>query len=103
MRARGALAALALLAGCGVIGPSQADLADAARAFIAHPSAESASVATLEGASISDFEGCQPLNGVFRCAVGFATPAGRVATTMWVVRENAGWRVQNIALNERPS
>ena len=105
MRAGAALAALMLLNACGMIGPSQADLEAAVRDFYANPGevGVDTDLANLEGA-ISDFEGCQPSRGVFRCPVGFTTPDGTVAAIIWTERRpEGGWRVRNIALNERPS
>ncbi len=106
MRAGAALVALTLLSACGVVGPSQADLDAAVRDFYAHPGNVeiSATVQALQESPIADFEGCQPLRGTFRCALGFTTPEGRVSAIVWTERRpEGGWRVQNIALNERPS
>ena len=106
MRALRAVVALSLLAGCGVIGPSQADLDASVRDFFVQPGQVeiSTSIRALQGSAIADFEGCQPLRGTFRCAVGFTRPNGVVRAIVWVERRpEGGWRVHNIALNERPS
>lgn len=99
-RALVATAAGALLAGCGVIGPGQGDLERAVQAFYAGGAPEGA--ADLRGAHVADFDGCQPLGGLYRCPVQFSTSAGDVATLVWIERTPAGgWHVRNIVLNER--
>src|SRR5262245_4358302 len=94
-----ALGALCALAGCGMVGPPKPDLQRAVDAFYA---GEHAGAPELPNATIADLEICQPLSGLYRCAVIFSTDAGNVATIVWVVREPDGWRVQTIVPNQAP-
>lgn len=98
IRAPGALAFACALAACGVLGPPQADLERAVRAYYAGGQTNPA-VPDLSDATIADFEGCRPLRGFYQCPVIFQTPDGRVPTLIWLERDSGGWRVQNIALN----
>jgi len=99
MRALLAGAALLALSACGgILGPTQPDLERAVAEFYVrgeHPAAP-----PLANAHITSFEGCQPINGTFRCPVVFSTEQGNVATLIWIVRTpSGGWDVRNIALN----
>ena len=98
-----ALAALALacaLAACGIIGPPQADVERAVTAYYVN-GVPRADVPDLRGATIADFEGCQPLRGFYRCPVIFQTASGRLPTLIWLEHGAHGRRVQNIVLNVR--
>lgn len=100
IRALAALAFASALAACGVIGPPQSDVENAARAYYANGVPPGAP--DLAEATIADFEGCRPANGFFKCPIVFETSAGRVATIVTLEREAQGWSVQHIALNQRP-
>lgn len=93
------VAALSALASCGVLGPTQADLEGAVHRFYAsdhHDGAPDFAAATL-----SNYDGCQPRGGIFRCPVTFSTGQSEVRAMIWIVRGPDGWDVRNIALNER--
>jgi predicted small lipoprotein YifL len=100
IRALAALALASALAACGVIGPPQADVERAVSAYYAN-GVPRVGVPDLRGATIADFEGCQPLRGFYRCPVIFQTATGRVPTLIWLEHAAHGWRVQSIALNVR--
>lgn len=98
IRVLAALAALCALSGCGLLGPAQSDLETALQHYYA---GEHTGAPDLAAARIESYEGCQPANGVYRCPVVFATGAGHVPVLIWIERESNGWRIRNIALNQR--
>lgn len=103
MRAGTALAAVSMLAGCGVVGPSQTELQGAVRDFYAHPGgvAISADTRRLQNHDMIELDGCQPNNGVFTCLAAFETDDGAVFANLWAERKpEGGWRVRNIAVQE---
>jgi hypothetical protein len=99
IRTFAALAALCALTACGIVDPPKPELQRAVDAYYA---GEHAGAPDLANPTIADLEICQPLSGLYRCAVIFSTDAGNVPTIVWVVRDPDGWRVQTIVPNQAP-
>ncbi len=93
------LVSLCALSACGLLGPAQSDLETALQRYYA---GEHVGAPALGTARIESYEGCQPGNGVYKCPVVFATDGGTVPVLIWIERAPDGWRIRNIALNERP-
>jgi|CXWL01.1.fsa_nt_gi hypothetical protein len=99
MRAIAAIAALSLMAACGLVGPSREDAAPAVRDyFAAHAERRDAALAQ---ATLTAINGCQPAGGFFTCVASFQTGDTLAAANIWIARApGGGWRLQNIAVRE---